>query len=210
MYNVVGAAHRLDVAATTIHKQVREGRLNAYVFDDEGNMILHQKRGREGRAGQTLLFKEEDLDHSSEEESSQDEWLDTTGVCKRLGIDATALRNAVLQGKLPAYTFNERGELDRRSLEDVQKIKVAIHAKHQKQYYVNYIKTGQAGKQALYFKVEDIAKYVPTPVGTPVRSDSGADTNQRYKSPDYQHNYYETHIKPRRQQEKRERQKKAV
>ena len=205
IYNVVGAAHRLDVATTTIHKQVQEGRLKAYVFDDEGELVPHQKRGRAGRTGQTLLFKEQDLDHSSAEDGDE-EWLDTISACKRLGIDGLALRNAVLQGKLPAYTFNELGQLERRSLEDAQKIRVAIQAKHQRQYFINYMKTGHKGKQAMYFKAEDVEKYVPTPVGTPVRSDSGADTNQRYKDPQYQHDYYTRVVKPRRQREKQEQQ----
>lgn len=61
IYNVKGAALRLDCSIGWIHQLVQKGLLQAYAFDDKGELVEHRYEPDKPRQGQGLLFFEDDI-----------------------------------------------------------------------------------------------------------------------------------------------------
>ena len=60
MLNTKGAAKRLGCSETWVHKLVSTGKLKAYIYDEEGRLIVRPPG--EKRQGQGLYFLARDLD----------------------------------------------------------------------------------------------------------------------------------------------------
>ncbi len=58
--NTKGAARRLGCTETWIHKLVSAGKLKAYIYDNEGILMIRKQEDK--RQGQGLYFLLEDLD----------------------------------------------------------------------------------------------------------------------------------------------------
>lgn len=60
MVNTKGAAKRLKCSETWVHKLVSTGKLKAYIYNEEGTLIVRPPE--EKRQGQGLYFLVSDLD----------------------------------------------------------------------------------------------------------------------------------------------------
>lgn len=58
--NTTGAARRLGCSKTWIHKLVATGKLKAYIYGDEGELIEHDNAAK--RQGRGLYFLAEDVE----------------------------------------------------------------------------------------------------------------------------------------------------
>ena len=61
IYNVRGAAHRLDCSVGWIHQLVKQKLLQAYTFDAKGELVQYAYEPGKPRQGQGLLFFEDDI-----------------------------------------------------------------------------------------------------------------------------------------------------
>jgi hypothetical protein len=57
--NTKGAARRLGCSETWIHKLAATGKLKAYIYGDEGELIEHEKETK--RQGRALYFLADDV-----------------------------------------------------------------------------------------------------------------------------------------------------
>lgn len=69
MLNTKGAAKRLGCSETWIHKLVAAGKLKAYIYDEEGTLIVRPPE--EKRQGQGLYFFVNDLEAFRQERKSR-------------------------------------------------------------------------------------------------------------------------------------------
>lgn len=61
IYNVRGAANRLDCSRGWIHQLVQKHLLQAYTFGDTGELVEHHYEPKNPRQGQGMLFFEDDI-----------------------------------------------------------------------------------------------------------------------------------------------------